>query len=352
MTPITLSVKQTAEKLKTTEQDSTIILVSDGKETCAGDPCALVRELRKSGAKFIMHVVGFDVTKEEKKQLECMAKAGGGSYYAAQDAGQLRMALDQVMKEALAENLIIRAVSTAGWPTDAKVQVFATQTKEQVGAGIGNRVPFKLPAGVYDVTARLKLDEKQVKSLSGLEVKKYEKLEKKVVFSVGRLGGIVKDAAGKPTPDWLRIIRIEDGEEKMYAEGGIGKEPRIFDVVPGVYKMLLKDTKTDQTKTIENIKVEAGQEIIKEASFALARLGGIVKNTAGKPTPGWLRIFRIEDGEEKRYADGGIGTQPRIFDVVPGVYKMLLKNTKTNQTKTIENIRVNDGQEIIKEARF
>lgn len=47
-TPITLSAKITAEKLKTLEDETTIILVSDGKETCKGDPCALVKELRES----------------------------------------------------------------------------------------------------------------------------------------------------------------------------------------------------------------------------------------------------------------------------------------------------------------
>lgn len=55
-TPITLSVKKTAEKLKTLEDETTIILVSDGKETCEGDPCALVKELRESGIRFVMHV--------------------------------------------------------------------------------------------------------------------------------------------------------------------------------------------------------------------------------------------------------------------------------------------------------
>jgi len=84
-TPITLSVQMTAQKLKAMEDETTIILVSDGKETCEGDPCVLVRELKQSGIKFIMHVIGFDVTDEEREQLECMAEAGGGMYYAAKN---------------------------------------------------------------------------------------------------------------------------------------------------------------------------------------------------------------------------------------------------------------------------
>jgi len=70
---------------------------------------------------------------------------------------------------------------------------------------------------------------------------------------------------------------------------------------------MLKDTKANQQTIIKNIQVDAGQEIIKEASFALARLGGWVKDAAGKPIKGWIEIFKIEDGEEKRlkYASTG-----------------------------------------------
>ena len=79
-TPITFSVQITTEKLKALEDETTIILVSDGKETCQGDRCALDRELRQSGVRFIIHVIGFDVTDEERRQLECIAEAGGGMY--------------------------------------------------------------------------------------------------------------------------------------------------------------------------------------------------------------------------------------------------------------------------------
>ena len=78
MTPITLSVQKVAESLKSVEGESTIILVSDGEETCKGDPCAMVRSLKESGIKFTMHVIGFDVSEKEKAQLACIAEAGGG----------------------------------------------------------------------------------------------------------------------------------------------------------------------------------------------------------------------------------------------------------------------------------
>jgi Ca-activated chloride channel family protein len=45
MTPITQALQVAAEQLKTAEQETTVVLVSDGEETCKGDPCAAVGSL-------------------------------------------------------------------------------------------------------------------------------------------------------------------------------------------------------------------------------------------------------------------------------------------------------------------
>jgi hypothetical protein len=67
-TPISRSVRLTAGRIKHLEDETTIILVSDGKETCDPDTCGLVKDLRASGIKFVMHVIGFDVTEAERQK--------------------------------------------------------------------------------------------------------------------------------------------------------------------------------------------------------------------------------------------------------------------------------------------
>ncbi len=99
MTPISEAILQVAESLPKTEAETTIVLVSDGKETCGGDPCAVVRQLKARGIRFVMHVVGFDVSDEEKEQLACIAEAGGGRYFGAADADALLAALQSVNEE-------------------------------------------------------------------------------------------------------------------------------------------------------------------------------------------------------------------------------------------------------------
>ncbi len=99
MTPITQALQVAAEQLKTAEQETTVVLVSDGEETCKGDPCAAVASLVQQGVKLKVHVVGFDVAEKEQQQLMCIAKAGNGRYFTAHNAEQLKDALTEVKQE-------------------------------------------------------------------------------------------------------------------------------------------------------------------------------------------------------------------------------------------------------------
>ncbi|MEW6441162.1 MAG: VWA domain-containing protein [bacterium] len=96
-TPLSAAVQQAAKALRYTEEKATVILVSDGLETCHADPCGLAAELAMSGVDFTVHVVGFDVTKEEQAQLRCLADKTGGLFLAAGNAQSLRDALTQTV---------------------------------------------------------------------------------------------------------------------------------------------------------------------------------------------------------------------------------------------------------------
>lgn len=88
-TPITNAFQLASKQLLSREEATTIVLVSDGKDTCQGDPCALIKDLRKQGVKLEVHVVGLGVSGEESEQLMCIAEAGGGRYISANTAEQL-----------------------------------------------------------------------------------------------------------------------------------------------------------------------------------------------------------------------------------------------------------------------
>lgn len=96
-TPLTDAVRMGAETLKYQEDAATVILVTDGLETCEADPCALAAELEAAGIDFTAHVVGFGLSDDEGRQVACLAESTGGRYFKADDAGQLAEALQSTV---------------------------------------------------------------------------------------------------------------------------------------------------------------------------------------------------------------------------------------------------------------
>lgn len=96
-TPLSEAVRIAAESMRSTEDKATVILVTDGIETCNADPCALGAELEQTGVDFTAHVVGFGLTEDEGKAVACLAEETGGQYLPAADADQLADALTQTV---------------------------------------------------------------------------------------------------------------------------------------------------------------------------------------------------------------------------------------------------------------
>ncbi len=95
-TPLTEATRRAAEALSYADAPATVILVSDGRETCNADPCAVAETLERSGTDFTAHVIGFDVDDAGEADLSCIAEATGGMYLAAADAAELTGALSEV----------------------------------------------------------------------------------------------------------------------------------------------------------------------------------------------------------------------------------------------------------------
>ncbi len=98
-TPIAASLRLATETLRSVEGEATIVLLSDGKENCDPDPCQAVRALKELGIEFSLHVIGFDVDQEERRQLQCLARVGGGRFFEANNVTELTTALSAVAPE-------------------------------------------------------------------------------------------------------------------------------------------------------------------------------------------------------------------------------------------------------------
>jgi len=163
MTPITGSLQVAAEALRGSEQQTSIVLVSDGQESCEADPCAAITAIRAQGINVRVHVVGFDVKAAERQQLQCIADAGGGKYFSADDADQLTAALAEVRKEVTeapkAEEppaqKTVKLLPETGTVTtvngDSNVYLLDARSNEQLSSMLGDGARREVRTGTYKV---------------------------------------------------------------------------------------------------------------------------------------------------------------------------------------------------------
>jgi len=111
-TPLGASIKMAANLLKAQEEAATVILVSDGLDTCGMDPCSVAAALKRSDINFKVHVVGFDVRSVgDVSRLSCIAKNTGGNYYTVNNAGQLNKVLTTLNRVVVRRRTIVRDTS-------------------------------------------------------------------------------------------------------------------------------------------------------------------------------------------------------------------------------------------------
>jgi Mg-chelatase subunit ChlD len=130
-TPIAFALDQSARDFGSLGSDRAVVLVTDGIESCGGDPARAARDLAAQG--IMVHVIGFglgNAADEDTWSLQAIANASGGRYVTAGSAEEL--------KEALAETV---ATSFSVYKGDI-----------QVGHGsLGSEQTLFLPEGDYRV---------------------------------------------------------------------------------------------------------------------------------------------------------------------------------------------------------
>lgn len=96
-TPIAYSLTQAGGDLADAKGATMLIVVTDGKEECGGDPAAAITALRASGLAVTLNIVGFGLAEADRGAMTRVATAGGGRFFDAQGAAGLRAAVDQAM---------------------------------------------------------------------------------------------------------------------------------------------------------------------------------------------------------------------------------------------------------------
>lgn len=136
-TPIGNALKQ-ANDLLPKEGARSIVLVSDGIDTCAPPPvCDVAKELKAQGTELVVHTIGFKVDDAARAELSCVADVTGGTY------------ADASTKETL-QSVLTQATTRTG----VGYQLPETTIK----AGRDRASAPELPAGTLQEPARFRLE--------------------------------------------------------------------------------------------------------------------------------------------------------------------------------------------------
>ncbi|MCR4266763.1 VWA domain-containing protein [Nitratireductor sp. ZSWI3] len=353
-TPLTQAVRVAAQELRIEENEATVILVTDGLETCNADPCALGKELEATGVNFTTHVVGFGLSDEDGRQVACLAENTGGLYLKAADAGQLAEALTATVAKApepapepqpaaLDSNFkgIARlAEDGPDLPEDAPVRwdLFAVgangepETRSAAG-GYGGVFEDSLPAGRY--LTRVKIGN--VMREFPAELADDRQTELPVVLDAGFIRITPKRTADGEADDSARIDIAFEGA----SDGGYGPTEAYVAAGP-----VTVTGKIDKSKAETSFTVRAGETV--EADLVIA--SGIVVPAAvyaqgGPAVEGDSIRFEVREAKAdiagKRDTLAGQYGPGRGMNVPPGDY---LLHARLGQTEATAPITVEAGK--------
>lgn len=92
-TPLARGIEEAQKDMERAQGEGVrniIYVVSDGIETCGGDPVTAAKKLKNSGIKPVINIVGFDVDDAGQRQLKQVASAAGGVYKSVYSEADLR----------------------------------------------------------------------------------------------------------------------------------------------------------------------------------------------------------------------------------------------------------------------
>ena len=365
-TPISASIEQTLALVRKDKQAVSIILISDGLETCSGDPCALVKAAKEEGLSFVFHVVGFGLEEDDVSSLECVAQAGGGLYFDAQNAADLESALDQAVETPVAEYHSFFSVKGTenGQLLDVAVKVVDPATGKDVAAGRTyassetNPRLLPVPPGNYEVqVSAVRLKGSIFRTFADQKVSEGDTIVLEADFSPGALQvGVTRN--GELSDATIQVFA--PGQKAAVAAGrsyrSAENNPRSFDLTAGTYTVVVSSVEIAGKPEVrfEEVVVEPRKTVEKTVAFASGALS-VGASSKGELVDAGVTIYELPSN---RSVDAGRtymspNSNPKSFTLQPGKYRVVVKAFKPaglgEQTFELE---LPAGQEVSKIVEF
>ena len=96
-TPLTDAVALATATLSNTGRPGTIVLVTDGRENCGLNACAMGQEIARKHKHIKVHVIGFYLHSAAEASVSCLASATRGTYTSVHSLEELKDALRKTL---------------------------------------------------------------------------------------------------------------------------------------------------------------------------------------------------------------------------------------------------------------
>lgn len=358
-TPLARSASQAINSLKDIKTKATIILITDGMESCGGDICEVVAKAKADGIDFKLHIVGFGLKEGETEQLQCAADAGGGNYYNASDASGLGEGLTEASTQTVDKpegNFSIYATKN-GKPVDAWIKATKIETKEVIDASRTYRDSgwVYLPPGKYDVLIN-PLEGTDIPGTSiTVEMSKGDIKHENISFD----GGTLEVTATNNAEGWDTMVKIKDiNTGKVVAQTRTYGKIKTMEVPAGNYKVTYQALVMKGIDTyfeVDNVEVKSNSTtpVVHNFETGIAMIG--VQTSSGELIDATVNLTEINSN--KRVAGSRTYTStnnnPRKFLLNSGIYsvKVVTLGAHKGNTETF-TIEVKKGETVTKTLTF
>jgi len=125
VTPLDIALKYAAsDDFRGVLGRKRVILITDGMDTCGGDPCRTISSFPAYGIKIKVDVVGVDLKRDQnaRRELNCIAEASGGHYYDANTAAQMIDSISASVNQAISGRVIMKTGKEKNVETPPELQ--------------------------------------------------------------------------------------------------------------------------------------------------------------------------------------------------------------------------------------
>ncbi|MBE7439987.1 MAG: VWA domain-containing protein [Spirochaetales bacterium] len=99
-TPLGRALQLIRESLLPNHPGARIVVISDGAESCGGDPTGQALALKASGSAVELNILGLGVAAAEAEQLRRVAEAAGGRYFQVDEHSDFEKAMQESLRPA------------------------------------------------------------------------------------------------------------------------------------------------------------------------------------------------------------------------------------------------------------